>query len=550
MTMLGGLCLFLFGMNLAKEGLQLVAGEKLRSILHSLTERRLMAVGVGALATAIIQSSTAATVMLVGFASAGLITLTQAMGILLGADVGTTVTVQLISLHVTDYALWLVIGGFLIGRFGTSKKGKYVGQAVLGFGFIFYSMALMVSATEPIRDSPVVKDGLAWLGHYPIYALLGAALLTALIQSSAAVVGLVLSLALSGAMSLEAAVPMILGANIGTTFTALLSSSGAEIEGKRVAWAHVGFKVAGAVLVFPFITPFVHLVQAWTEVLSGWTGRPETGIARQVAWTHTIFNVGMTVAFFPFVPAGAAFLRRMIPDRKDEKSEFRPKYLDTRALDTPALAFGSAVREMLRMADIVQEMLDDVAVLLQSNDPDLPAKIHAKDDLADMLDEAIKVYLTKLSRGNFTEEQAKTEMQVLALTSDLENIGDVIDKNLVEICEKKMRLSVNFSKEGWAEILDFHGKVRENFVLGVTAYTNKDEELAHKVLRHKKRLAKLETELREAHINRLHAGLKESFDTSSLHLDLLSNLRRINSYITGFAYAVLDSRRPVREEAV
>ncbi|HVO32007.1 MAG TPA: Na/Pi cotransporter family protein [bacterium] len=547
MTMVGGLCLFLFGMNLAKEGLQLVAGDRLRTILHSLTERRLMAVGVGAMATAIIQSSTATTVMLVGFASAGLITLTQAMGILLGADIGTTVTVQLISLHVTDYALWLVILGFVVGRVGASKKRIYVGQAILGFGFIFYSMALMVSATEPIRDSPALKTVLQTLADYPIYALAGAALLTAAIQSSAAVVGLVLSLALSGAMTLHAAVPMILGANIGTTATALLSSTGADVTGKRVAWAHVGFKVAGALLVFPFIDQFVWVVHAWTDLLAHWTGRPETGIARQVAWTHTIFNLGISAVFFPFVPLGANLLMRALPDKRAGKEEFRPKYLDPHALDTPALAFGSAVREMLRMADLVQEMLDDFATLLKTNDPDLIATIHAKDDLADMLDESIRVYLTKLSRGNFTEEQAKTEMQVIALTSDLENIGDIIDKHLLEICEKKIRLSVRFSEEGWNEILDFHGKVRENFVLAVTAYTNKDQELAHKVLRHKKRLAALEQELREAHIKRLHAGLKESFDTSSMHLDLLSNLRRINSYITGFAYAVLDQRRHTAE---
>lgn len=547
MTMLGGLCLFLFGMSLAKEGLQLVAGDKLRTILHSLTDNRFMAVGVGALATAIIQSSTATTVMLEGFAAAGLLTLEQAMGVILGADIGTTVTVQLISLRITDYALWLVIAGVLVTRFGGAKKTKYVGQSVLGFGFIFYSMALMVAATEPVRTNPHVTDALRFLADYPIYAMLGAAALTAALQSSAAVIGLVLSLALGGSMTLEAAVPMILGANIGTCATAMLASAGSNPDGKRVSWAHLLFKVAGVALVFPFTAPFALLVKRFTAVLAMYGGAHEASIARQVAWTHTIFNVGITILFAPLMAPGAKLLRRLIPDKKDERSEFRPRYLDERALDTPALAFGHAVREMLRMADIVQEMLDDFAVMLKTNDAEIAGKIHAKDDLADLLDESIKVYLTKLSRGNLTDEQAKVEMQVIALTSDLENIGDVVDKNLVELCEKKLRLGVKFSEEGWNEILDFYAKVRENFVLAVTAFTNKDAELAHKVMRHKKRLGALEQELREAHIKRLHAGLKESFDTSSLHLDILSNLRRINSYITGFAYAVLDTRRPAAD---
>ncbi len=548
MTMLGGVCLFLFGMGLARDGLQLVAGDRLRTILHSLTERRAMAIGVGALVTAIIQSSTATTVMLVGFASAGLISLTQAMGVLLGADIGTTVTVQLISLHVTDYALWLVIAGFGVSRWGWTKQARYVGQALLGFGFIFYSIALMKAATEPLQSNPATRSVLLFFAEEPIYAFAAAATLTAAIQSSAAVIGLVLSLALSGAMRLDAALPMVLGANIGTCATAILSSSGADAEGKRVAWAHLMFKLAGAALVFPLLGPYEELVRAWTAFLAERINESESSVARQVAWAHTLFNVGVTVLFAPLVPFGAAFLRRLIPAPKDERSEFRPKYLDPRALDTPSLAFGHASREMLRMADVVQEMLDDVLLLFTTNDPELPSRILAKDDLVDLLDREIKFYLTRLSDRGFTPEQKRTEMRVIALTSDLEHIGDVIDKHLVEIAEKKMRLSLSFSEEGWKEICDFHAKVRENFVLAVTAYTNKDPELAHKVLRHKKRLGEIERSLKERHIQRLHQGLKESFDTSSLHLDILSNLRRINSYVTSFAHAVIDFQRPSVEE--
>ena len=541
MHMMGGMALFLYGMTLTKNGLQLFAGDRLRSIVHNLTENRLMGLGVGALVTTIIQSSTATTVMLVGFASAGLVTLRQSMGVILGADIGTTVTVQIISLKLTDYALWLIVIGFLPMLLAKKKRLKYLGEVVLGFGFIFYGMGLMVDAASPIKGNPLTLQALDLFASKPFWGLLVSAIITFLVHSSAATIGLVLSLALSGTMSLEAALPMVLGANIGTCGTAVLSSLGAGVVGRRVAWAHMAFKVLGVGIVFLFLGLFAEVVRNFTDFLSVLMGSSESTVVRQIAWAHTLFNIGISFSFLPFVPISARLLERIIPDDQKGEDAFRPKYLDKSALETPSLAFGNAMREMLRMVDIVQEMLDKTLKVFQTNSKDLIEEVEAQDDLVDLLDHEIKLYLTQLSRKELSGEQSAMELQLITLTTNLEHIGDVIDKNLMELARKKQRLALVFSKDGWSEIKDFHKKVSENFRLAVACYTNRDVDLAHTVIRHKKRLTEFEIELKEAHIERLHQGLKESYETSSLHLEILSNLRRINSYVTGFAYTVLEA---------
>lgn len=541
MHMMGGMALFLYGMTLTKNGLQLFAGDRLRSVVHNLTENRLMGLGVGALVTTIIQSSTATTVMLVGFASAGLVTLRQSMGVILGADIGTTVTVQIISLKLTDYALWLIVAGFLPMLLAKKKRLKYLGEVVLGFGFIFYGMGLMVDAASPIKGNPLTLQALELFASKPFWGLLVSAIVTFLVHSSAATIGLILSLALSGTMSLEAALPMVLGANIGTCGTAVLSSVGTGVAGRRVAWAHMGFKVLGVVIVFPFLGLFAEIVGNFTDFLSVYMGSTESGVVRQIAWAHTLFNIGVSFFFLPFVSIGAVIIERLIPPDKKGEDAFRPKYLDESALETPSLAFGNAMREMLRMVDIVQEMLDKTLKVFQTDSKDLIEEVEAQDDLVDLLDHEIKLYLTQLSRKELSGEQSAMELQLITLTTNLEHIGDVIDKNLMELARKKQRLALVFSREGWSEIQDFHKKVSENFRLGVACYTNRDVDLAHTVIRHKKRLTEFEIELKEAHIKRLHQGLKESYETSSLHLEILSNLRRINSYVTGFAYTVLEA---------
>ncbi|MBS1117023.1 MAG: hypothetical protein H6Q87_1407, partial [candidate division NC10 bacterium] len=305
-ALFGGMALLLYGMQLVGEGLQQAAGGRMRHILSNITNSRLKGMLAGAFITAVIQSSSATTVMLVGFASSGLMNLAQCVSVILGADIGTTFTVQLIAFKIFDYALLLVGVGFLLIFACRRKVLKFFGQAILGFGFIFFAMKLMADAMAPLHDSEIVRMLLVSLSDQPFLGLIIAATFSALVHSSAATIGLAITLALQGLMPLAAAVPVIFGANIGTCVTAFASSIGSHTEAKRVAMAHVFFKVVGVVLFFPFITPFARLA----EMTAG-------DVPRQIANAHTLFNVGITILFLPFASTLAKVIYALVPESKE-----------------------------------------------------------------------------------------------------------------------------------------------------------------------------------------------------------------------------------------
>ena len=528
-TLFGGMALLLYGMQLVAEGLQQAAGGKMRHILSTITNNRLKAMMAGAFITAVIQSSSATTVMLVGFASSGLMTLTQSVGVILGADVGTTVTVQLIAFKIFDYALLLVGIGFTLIFCTRRKVYRYVGQALLGFGFIFFAMKVMSDAMIPMRQSEVVKILLVALGDQPLIGLIVAASFSALVHSSAATIGLAITLSLQGLITLEMAIPVIFGANIGTCVTAMASAIGTRPEAKRVAVAHVFFKVAGVLVFFPFIHPFVHLVQFTAADLP-----------RQIANAHTFFNVGITVIFLPFAGLLARVISTLVPEDRGGEGMFRSKYLDQRMLDTPALAMGQATREALRMGDLVSEMLAKTIDTFTREDPELIDSIEEKDNQVDTLDRDIKHYLTKLSQQGLTDEQSKREISILFFVNNLENIGDIVDRNLMELAKKKLSKGAHFSEPGLQEIVLLHKKVQQNLELAIAAFASNDPALAQQVLERKLEISQTERKFRQAHIERLHAGYRESIDTSEIHLDVLTNLKRINSHITSVAYPILE----------
>jgi len=524
-ALLGGTALLLYGVRLVGEGLQRAAGTRLRHILSTLTGYRIRALLVGAGVTAVLQSSSATTVMLVGFASAGLLTLRQTIGVILGADIGTTVTVQLLAFDLLELSPLIVFVGWFL--YVTSKgTPRYVGQAILGFGFLFLGMKLIRDGTAPLASSPLFADLLRALTDQPLLLVLLAAIFTALVRSSAAVIGLALSLASAGLMPLVGAIPIIFGANIGTAATAVLAAVGQNAEARRVAAAHAAFKVVGVVIFFPFIGPFADLVRMTASDLQ-----------RQIANAHTIFNVVLALLFLPFAGFAADVITRLIPEGR--RAEFGAIYLNPAVLDTPAVALGQALREVLRMGDVVLQSLRETLLVLERNDEALMREVIARDDLIDRLEEDIKQYLVKLREQSLTEEQAERETALIFVIVNLEEIGDVIDKNLMELAEKKIRGSHVFSAQGWREIADLHAKVLENLELAMGALASGDREVAEKVIRHKSVVNVMERQLRQAHIQRLHDGLRESIDTSSIHLDLLASLKRANSLITGIAYAVL-----------
>ena len=525
--LLGGLALFLLGLDLTKESLQLLAGERLRSILFSLTGSRALGVLSGGVASILLQSSTAATVMLVGFADSGLVSLAQANAVLLGADVGTTVVVQVIALRLASYALVLVAAGFFVRLATKKQRSRYAGQLVLGLGLLFFGMKLMGDAANPISASPHFGEAVAYLGANPAIAALISAVVTVLLQGSAPVIGLLISAAQAGALSMHAALPMVVGANVGTTFTPVMLALSSEAAGKRVAVSHFLFKIVGAAAIFPFLGPFERIV-----------GLTSSSVPRQIANSHTLFNVALSILFLPFVEWGARLLERYYrpPERE---AKFRPKYLDLRALEAPPLAFANATREFLRMADIVADMLKDSLQVFAENDMDLLSDIESRDDKVDILNREIRFYLARLALENMTSEQAQRQMSLITLTADIENVGDIVNKNILALAQKKANHGLTFSEEGWKELESFHAKVAENFDLALSAFSTSDEELAQKVLRHRTKLVEIEHELKQRHIERLHRGLRESLETSGMHLDLLGYLRRINGLVAHLAEAVI-----------
>lgn len=531
-TLLGGILLLLYGMRTAGDGMQKAAGARLRGFLMALTGNRLTGVGVGALVTALLQSSSATIIMLVSFVGSGLLTLMATMGVILGADIGTTITVQIIAFKIYDYAI-IFIGIGILFQF-LDRKGTLhdVGQAVLGFGFIFLALKILTEVFLPLANDPLFKEILLNLSKDTVAGIIIASLLTALLHSSVATIGIALTAAHHNLITLDAAMPIILGANIGTCINPIISSIGEKIDAKRVAFAHVLFKVIGVLIVLPFLTPFTNMVSFSAD-----------NLVRQIANAHTFFNIAITLLFLPFIKPFIRLVETLLPERLSSEKRFGPKYLDKLVLTSPSLALGQATREAIRMADIIQDMLKQSIEVFKGNDIRLLETIEERDDEVDTLDREIKLYLTKLSIEGLTSQQARREMEIITFTNNLENIGDVIDNNLMELAKKKINNHLSFSYEGLKEILEFHLKVMENFELGVTVFTSGDMELAHKLSRHKTRLAEIERELRQAHINRLHLGLKESIDTSAIHLDVLTNLKRINSYIVNIAYPILDREK-------
>jgi phosphate:Na+ symporter len=528
MTLLGGVALLLYGMRLAGRGFQDAAGGRLRAILSSLTKNRFMSVGVGALITVILQSSSATTVMLVGFVSSGVMRLNQTIGVILGADIGTTLTVQFLAFHFYDAAIFFIAVGVAVSFLARRSVVRDIGQGILGFSFIFYSIKLISDSVAPLKESEALPMIFESVAQSPLLGLVAGTIITALFQSSAAVIGIILALALQNLIPLQAAIPIIFGANIGTCAMAILSSIGANVEARQVAAAHTLFKVLGVLIFYPFIAPFADLVAQGTA-----------DPARQIANAHTFFNVAIALLFLPFTETMANFIRRIVPEG-DGEEKFGPRYLDERVLSSPPLALGQATREALRMADIVQWMLKESIQVFKENDRDLLKRIERRDDEVDLLDQEIKRYLTRLSQSHMAPSQSKKEMELIALTSNFENIGDIIDKNLMELGKKKMSHGVSFTAEGLGEICHFHELVVENLELAVSAFASRDLELAQKIIRHKTSLSELERKYRQSHINRLHKGLQESHDTSAIHLDVLSNLKRINSHITHIAYPILE----------
>ncbi|MBI2346792.1 MAG: Na/Pi cotransporter family protein [Deltaproteobacteria bacterium] len=543
--LLGGLAFFSFGLHSAREGLQLLAGERLRRLINRLAGNRFKSFGLGVAMTLVLQSSGATTAMLVSFAGTQLLTLRQAFGVILGADVGTTVVIFLLAAKkFTEYALYAMVVGFVCYLSARRRKVRYFGSVLFGFGLVFYGIHLLVATVEPVRDHPVTMAAFGFLVNEPFLGFVLATLLTALAHSSAATIGLAMSLAFAGVLSLEGAVPIVLGANVGTCVTSLRASIGTDVDARRVAVAHLVTKVAGVMLVFPFLAPVVEFVRNLCAHFHPLVAPVAGHAGLEIAMIHLIFNVGLAVLFLPFLPVGVWIVTQLVPEPELVAQPFGPRYLDPKALDTPALAFAQAKREILRLANIAQELFRS-ALRLFERDGDfvgIMEEAERRDDKIDTLEKATRFYLAEISQESLTEEQGRIQMALLGVAADLEEIGDTVSKEFVRLGRKRYETQRIFSDIGWQEIIRFHHQVDDLFNLTIAHLTSPTPALAQEIETHKAAVYDSETMFRQAHLQRLHEGLRESVETSSLHLDVLNNLRRIGSKLAHISQLAAEVR--------
>ena len=540
MVLVSGALLLIYGVRAAGHGLKNAAGSQIKNWLSKLTKNRFLAFLVGIVVTFILQSSSSTSVLLVSFVDSSLLQVGQTLGVLLGAGIGATLTVQLISFHLYDYAIGIVGLGLLIMFLSGKQTQKSFGEGIFGFGLIFLSIKIISETMAPLKDNDLFQQVLLSLGREPVSMVIVSALLTALLQSSAATMGLAISLALNHFIDLRAAIPIMLGANLGTVSTPLLASLRSKTEARQVTAAQIIFKTCGVIVFIPLIGPFQKLV----AMTSG-------SVIHQIANAHTLFNCMVGVAFLPFTGQIERLVQRLTPAVKEKHEErFGPKYLNPELLSTPSLALASATREAMRLAEIVQDMFAMSIKPFEEPCPDteMIEKIEQMDDKVDILDREIRFYLTHVSRNPLAEDEAKREMEILNLIYNLESLGDVIDKNLMELAKKKCRKEVSFSKEGKEELINFHQKIYNNLVLALSAFATRDETIAQQVIRNKGKVRDLEQEYYQNHLRRLEEGFAEAFETSRIHLDVLSNLRRINSYVTNIAYPIITKQKVIVQE--
>lgn len=525
----GGLALFLYGLNTLKDNLEQLAGEKIRYVIHRMTGSVFYGIITGTIITFIFQSSTATTVLLIGFANAELINLIQAMGVILGADIGTTFTVQIISWNIYDYSIIFILAGVLLSFTKKRKRTLLTGNLLIGIGMVFLGMKMMSDATAPLKNADYFQKIIEFSRGHPVGLLIISTIFTAIIQASAGTIGLLISLSLSGTVNtLDVAIPVIFGANIGTCATTIFAALPSTTEGKKIAMGHLFFKVAGVIVFYPL-----------RQYLSDVASMTATTLPHQIANAHTIFNLLITLIFFPFVNLIAIFINTIVPEESRKEEKFRPKYLDESALRTPSLALAYSMREILRMADIVSDMLKRCFATFRGENFDLIAELKSMDNKVDTLYQELKMYLTKASLNPLSDELANLNVHQLTMIINLENLGDVIDKNILLLAQKRYKQHSIFSSEGFTELTNYHQLICQNFDLAISAFTGKNSELAQQVLINYRKIDELLQTYTENHLQRLRKGLKESIETSSIHLDLLSNLHRINTYITNCVYPLL-----------
>jgi phosphate:Na+ symporter len=492
---------------------------------------RVAAFAAGLGLTALLQSSTATALITSSFAAEGLVSLVPALAIMLGANVGTTLIVQVLSFDISAVAPVLFIIGLLGFRSGPRSRIKNLGRVAIGLGLMLLSLHILLQTLAPAENAPSVRVLLGAVTADPVLCVLIGAVVTWAAHSSVAGVLLIMSLAYSHFITPPAALALVLGANLGSAVNPLLEGTKRDDPASyRLPVGNLINRIVGIALVLPFLHTIADHGQAW-----------QPDLARLTAGFHVAFNVATAILFIGLLDGLARVLTRLLPDRVAATDPAQPRYLDETALETPSLALADAARETLRMGDMVEAMLRDVMTALMTNDRTLAGQVSRMDNAVDGLDEAIKLYITKLTRGSLDEAEGRRAMEIISFAINLEHIGDIIDKNLCELAAKKIKRRFQFSAEGARELSDFHRRVMDSLRSAFGVFMSGNVAEARRLLAEKAALRDAELAATEQHLDRLREGRPETVETTSMHLDVLRDLKRIHSHICSVAYPVLDA---------
>ena len=543
---LGGLGIFLFGIRFMSEGLQKTAGDRMRIFLEKGTKTPLRGVITGALVTGLIQSSSGTTVLTVGLVNAGLLSLRQSIGVIMGANIGTTITAYLIGFKIEAYALPIIAVGAILLFFFKSKKLMNIGQVIFGFGMLFYGLELMGKGLKPLREMEFFLNLMANVDDNALLGVLIGTVFTVIVQSSSATIGILQQMAEQGAVTYHQAVPILFGDNIGTTITALLASIGTTVAARRAAMTHTLFNVSGTVVFMPLFIlglfpEFIRLVTNNVFVLlPGFEGTWETlNIKMQIAQTHGMFNITNTLVQLPFVGVLAALVTKLVPG-KDALFDMQAKYLEPRLLTNPSLALGQASEELLRMGRYSSELFSEsVRFFFNTKDKEVnPMYLEQKEDLINRLDSVITDYLVHLSANKtMTEEQSHHASTLLQAVNDLERIGDHA-VNIVESAIYSTENKIVFSEEARASIQTMADLTSKTLNMALKAFENNDFALARQVIKNEVIIDNLEKQFRFGHIMRLNDG-ECSGSEGTVFLETLSNMERIGDHAVNLAEYVL-----------
>lgn len=527
---IGGLGIFLFGIKYMGDGLQKSAGDKLRDILDRFTTNPFMGVLAGIIVTGLIQSSSGTTALTVGLVSAGFMSLRQAIGVIMGANVGTTVTAFIIGIKIDEYALPIIAAGAILLFFFKNQKLQYFGQIVFGFGALFYGLKIMGDGLKPLRELQAFMDLTVTMSDNPILGVVVGTIFTVIVQSSSATIGILQELYGQGAISLNAALPVLFGDNIGTTITAILASLGASVAARRAALSHVMFNVIGTVIVMALLIPFTIYIEFLQQTLN-------LNPQMTIAFAHGSFNIANVIIQFPFIGLLALIVTKLIPG-EDSVVEYKPKHLDPIFIEqSPSLALGQAKEEVLRMGDFSLAGLESSHEYLKSGVTKHSEQAYQIEDAINNLDRKITDYLVKLSSSSLTDGESEEHSALMDMVRDIERIGDHFE-NIVELVDYKIANKVDLTEAAEKDLEEMFTLTTSTVKEAIEALRTNNKELATDVRMKEDQIDKMERTLRKKHILRMNEGAC-SGQAGIVFVDIVSNLERIGDHAVNIAEAVL-----------